>query len=72
MAVGDQRWGVDVVVSRGRNSTTITTVTRRQTKTPVRSVQGSERVAMVDPGAEVTKVNITEQPRTTTRPATTI
>ena len=55
-----------------RNSTTITTVTRRQTKTPVRPVQGSERVAMVDPGTEVTKVNITEQPRPTTRPATTI
>ncbi|MGH3570579.1 MAG: hypothetical protein ACRDUW_01925 [Pseudonocardiaceae bacterium] len=27
------------------------------------SVQGSELVAMVDPGAEVTKVNTAEQPR---------
>jgi hypothetical protein len=72
MAVGAQRWGGDVVVSRDRNSTTITTLARRQIKTPVRSVQGSERVAMVDPGAEVTKVNVTEQPRTTTRPAVTV
>ena len=49
-----------------RNSTTITTITtiaRRQTRTPVRPVRGSELVAMVDPGAEVTKVRIAEQPR---------
>jgi hypothetical protein len=29
----------------------------------VRPVRGSELVAMVDPGAEVTKVSIAEQPR---------
>jgi hypothetical protein len=47
-----------------RNSTTITTVGRRQTRAPVRPVWGSELVAMmVDPGAEVTKVSIAEQPR---------
>jgi hypothetical protein len=44
--------GVDVVVSRGRNSRMITTVGRRQTRAPVCPVQGS---AMVDPGVEVTK-----------------
>jgi hypothetical protein len=62
-AVGDQHWGVDVVVSRAPHSRTITTVARRQTGTPVRPVRGSELVAMVDPGAEVTKVSIAEQPR---------
>ena len=46
-----------------RKSTTITTIARRQTRTPVRPVRESELVAVVDPGAEVTKVSITEQPR---------
>jgi hypothetical protein len=55
-----------------RNFTTITTVARSPVRTPMRPVQGSELVAMVDPGAEVTKVNITEQPRVTTRPAVTV
>jgi hypothetical protein len=49
-----------------RNSKTITTVSRRQTRTPMRPVQGTALVAMVDPGAEI---NATEQPRVTTRPA---
>jgi hypothetical protein len=64
--------GVDVVVSRGRNSRTITTVGRRQTRAPVCPVQGSELVAMVDPGVEVTKVNTVEQPGVTTRSAVTV
>ncbi len=55
-----------------RNSRTITTVARRQTRTPVCPVRGSELVAMVDPGAEVTKVSIAEQPRVTPRPAVTV
>lgn len=32
-------------------------------------MRGSELVAMVDPGVEVTKVSIAEQPRVTPRPA---
>jgi hypothetical protein len=46
--------GVDVVVSRGRNSRTITTVGRRQTRAPTPG-EGSDLVAMVGPGVEVTK-----------------
>jgi hypothetical protein len=64
--------GVDVVVSRGRNSRMITTVGRRQIRAPVCPVQGSALVAMVDPGVEVTKVSIAEQPRVTTRSAATV
>jgi hypothetical protein len=53
---------------------TITTVVRRQTGRSVRRVQGSELVAaaMVDPGVEVTKVSIAEQPEVTTRPVLTV
>jgi hypothetical protein len=56
-----------------RDSRTITTVAARsQIGTPVRPVQGSELVMMVDPGAEATKVSTAEQPRVTPRPAVTV
>jgi hypothetical protein len=55
-----------------RNSRTITTVGRRQTGTPARAVRGSGLVAMVDPGAEGTKVSIAEQPGVTMRSAVTV
>ena len=64
--------GVDVVVSRGRNARMITTVGRRQTRAPVCPVQGSELIAMVDPGVEVTKVSTAQQPGVTTRSAATV
>jgi hypothetical protein len=54
------------------DSRTITTVVRRQIGTPVCLVRGSELVAMVDPGVEVTKVNTAQQPRVTTRSAGTV
>jgi hypothetical protein len=63
--------GVDVVVSRGRNSRTITTVGRRQTRAPTPG-EGSDLVAMVDPGGKVTKVNTAQQPGVTTRSAATV
>ncbi|MGH3784444.1 MAG: hypothetical protein ACRDRO_28440 [Pseudonocardiaceae bacterium] len=55
--------GVDVVVSRVsqlNNDNDGREKTNRGTSGPV---QGSELVAMVDPGVEVTKVSTAEQPR---------
>jgi hypothetical protein len=55
-----------------RNSRTITTVGRRQTGRPVRPVQGSVLVAMVDPVRRSPRSASRNNPGVTTRPAVTI
>ena len=60
---------VDVVVSRASQLKNDNDGRQKADQDIGGPVQGSELVAMVDPGAEVTKVRITEQPGVTTRPA---
>jgi microcystin-dependent protein len=68
-AVGDQYGG------RGRRGFAVPQLKndndgrQKADQDTVRRVQGRELVTLVDPGAELTKVSTTEQPRVTTRPA---
>jgi hypothetical protein len=60
---------VDVVVSRASQLKNDNDGRQKADQDIGGPVQGSELVAMVDPGVEVTKVSVTEQPWVTTRPA---